>query len=1659
MRYANIEVVEIDGLEGDDEFFVQSTAFGVAYRVIGGLGSDTINVTGDVTEDVVVRELEGLSGAVNHLVSSDDPLYDGVVVDGIDLNVATPTSGNVIITETGGFTAVREGGPVEIDKYFVRLAADPGIHIVYVTVSAARSSQEEADGLGPSTHKGDTIWVCNAATDAECDNGFAEFRRHLFVNSDTLSDEPQRAVVLKFTGGASGNWNVDQAVYVYAVNDLRSEGTRVVAVSHSVISTDERYDGVLVRNVEVTVRDDDTPGVFVLEVQPGTSIEDNRTVVIEGTATTGLTDELLVQLSAKPVSGTVVVHLKLDEDSEEWITVTAVSDPLNRWNQAARTITFTSADGDWDAPIRLRLTSRDNDRRQDPRTAVIEFEKDASSTAPNYDFPSLYAPPTRVAAEVLDDETAGAAVIESAGSTLVVFGGATDDYFIRLQLQPTAPVEVAILTDGLTDVKSINGVPVVYQEIGGYHATQLFIGSVTLGNDGAGRVVITRTDTGSFLDEGFAPGMFVRISGLGAANGDRYVFAVDESTITLTAIISVSGPASAILSKLVRTGLWEGQVTADAAASAVACAPASSCRQLIRTDSTGWLADGFLEGQRVRVCIAGTATCADFKIALIRGTNATKDEKLQFTSEGAFPFSGAVAVSVTRIAAVATFTGNAADPNAWFKQQRIELVADTLYSLPPGRENVKVFPVSTHVLSKLRGPLAVEGGTTAADRSLRNGVKLAGERDASLFGIPAQPQESSQIDVLNVFNDSSQADGVGTMTSTTLTGFGMSKNLQFGGGTAFGEPATFPGGISFGTIAFVNGQFTTDGAKSTIEVLNVLLGQGNDKLTITGTLDPAPETYTPVTFTGPLSIAPTGGGGSWFNLTRATGSWITAGFIVGQQVLVSDVAGTFRVVGVTAGVLTLERGAGAPALAAATNVVKTVSVPGPHGGLTVVHGGGNHELEVTALAVVGGNAITRSDGLSWLDDGYQVGQLIALDGSATTRTITGFADVACTLADPFARCGKGSRMLVSGASLAAATSVKVSVVDPKRVVATASMTLSANSVTRATGSWLTDGFKAGMEVWISGLPGSWTITSLTAATLTLNGAAIVPAAAATLTVFASDPAFAGPVRIGGDHLVVATPGPVLGGPNSPLVLYGDTSQDGLWYSGNPATIDGYEFGDKPFNPFVFVPDGENEDDEWLFPLGNPFRLAGNDVIDASALFAGLVCNATCSSLPSVGITAYGGDGDDLIIGSQTGDYLAGGSGDDTILGLRGIDQIYGDSGVNVNILTRGADDPLRERGLHLRQCGPATDPRPRQPQRRGRGHDRQRRHRHGDRLRRRHLRRSRRRDAARRRPEPPEPATAEDPDDGLHPRHRDGAAGRRGRRRDPRQHGPRPHLRRQRQRHDHRRRSAEHDLRRPRTHAVHRGHDRRDDTASGREHFPRARRRRPHHRLRRGRLRLRRREGRPDRRGRRPEHRLRRPRPHHWRREQHLQPPDPAPRPRRSRAPSRRTTTTRSRCSRSSSRSSSRSRCRASTAATTASSPASAATRSSAVPVTTPSSATSARRRAGPTTTTSSSAITASSTTSSRPPTACSAPTRQTPRATSTASGRSTARSAWAATTRSRRASTPTTSSSAATATTRSGRAPTATSSSATTRGLPRHLMPTTSARRRSTPCTSSSSA
>src|SRR5258705_420014 len=68
VRYTTIEVDEVDCLDGVNQFFVHYTTFGIAYRVIVFLGSDNINVTGDVTADIVTKELEGASGTLDHLI-------------------------------------------------------------------------------------------------------------------------------------------------------------------------------------------------------------------------------------------------------------------------------------------------------------------------------------------------------------------------------------------------------------------------------------------------------------------------------------------------------------------------------------------------------------------------------------------------------------------------------------------------------------------------------------------------------------------------------------------------------------------------------------------------------------------------------------------------------------------------------------------------------------------------------------------------------------------------------------------------------------------------------------------------------------------------------------------------------------------------------------------------------------------------------------------------------------------------------------------------------------------------------------------------------------------------------------------------------------------------------------------------------------------------------------------------------------------------------------------------------------------------------------------------------------------------------------------------------------------------------------------------------
>ena len=115
-----------------------------------------------------------------------------------------------------------------------------------------------------------------------------------------------------------------------------------------------------------------------------------------------------------------------------------------------------------------------------------------------------------------------------------------------------------------------------------------------------------------------------------------------------------------------------------------------------------------------------------------------------------------------------------------------------------------------------------------------------------------------------------------------------------------------------------------------------------------------------------------------------------------------------------------------------------------------------------------------------------------------------------------------------------------------------------------------------------------TVSALAGDTITITGGTFAAAGYTDATIAARDPK-TGQTRIGGDTIVI-TGG---AGPTSPLVVYGDTSQDGLWYSGDPRVQSFRSFGTKPYPAEI-----GNGDSRFIFPVANPFTYAGHDVIDA-----------------------------------------------------------------------------------------------------------------------------------------------------------------------------------------------------------------------------------------------------------------------------------------------------------------------------------------------------------------------------------------------------------------------------------------------------------------------------
>ena len=395
---ANQEALDVDGLEGDDHFFIRGTARGVVTTLIGGKGSDTFDTAGDVTDVITAADVEGRSGVINHRVTSAaDAAYDGVLAEGIAPTIADPITGAVVIAESGGSTRVLEFG-ASVDTYSVKLASAPTAP-VYVNVSAARSSSEESV-LGGRT---------------------------LLVSLDGVNYA--EAVVLTFD---ATNWTASRTVFVKAVDDPLREGRRLVAVSHSVASVDPAYDRKRVRDVEAEVFDDDAPGLIIGE-------SNGSTLVLEGNATAGVTDSYAVALTRAPAPGTTVI-VALNHDGQVQTTDAA--------GNLITSLSFTPAN--WNLPQTVFVRAVNDAVRENRAISDI-----VHTIASGSDSTFVLDGPVTVGVTVVDDDSAGLLVTESDGRTAVVVGDALgDSYDIRLTRAPVGSVTVSLVGDGQTLVAS-----------------------------------------------------------------------------------------------------------------------------------------------------------------------------------------------------------------------------------------------------------------------------------------------------------------------------------------------------------------------------------------------------------------------------------------------------------------------------------------------------------------------------------------------------------------------------------------------------------------------------------------------------------------------------------------------------------------------------------------------------------------------------------------------------------------------------------------------------------------------------------------------------------------------------------------------------------------------------------------------------------------------------------------------------------------------------------------------------------------------------------------------------------------------------------------------------------------------------------------------------
>ncbi len=291
----------------------------------------------------------------SHTVTSSDGDYNGIRISEVDVSVTDDETARVSILPAK--LTIAEGGS---DSYQVVLTSQPS-HDVTITI----------------THSGDP-------------------------------DISVRQGTLTFTGS---NWDQPRTVAVDAASD-DDAADDIAMLAHSTISSDGAYDGLMLRAVRISVRDDDSVGVRITPTN--LSIPE------------GASKAYTVVLTSKP---THAVVLAANSDNSDLTPLPA-------------SLTFIPVD--WNVPQTIRARAAQDDDALDERA---RFNHSAASADPTYQG----IPVEEVGITVSDNDTARVKVTPT---RLEMPEDASTTYTVALTSRPSQPVVVALSHSGDADISA-----------------------------------------------------------------------------------------------------------------------------------------------------------------------------------------------------------------------------------------------------------------------------------------------------------------------------------------------------------------------------------------------------------------------------------------------------------------------------------------------------------------------------------------------------------------------------------------------------------------------------------------------------------------------------------------------------------------------------------------------------------------------------------------------------------------------------------------------------------------------------------------------------------------------------------------------------------------------------------------------------------------------------------------------------------------------------------------------------------------------------------------------------------------------------------------------------------------------------------------------------